>query len=192
MSTTPVAPLHNGAAPPSPVPARPPGDAAPTAIPAPAATRAPLLDTVAYGLLLAGIYGVIGPLFFMGAKEKIFFAVPAGITKMFSSTFVSSFPGTGVAWVLVGLLEAAVVATLIISLARREFLPRRTKPWLLVTIALSMFAYAVVAFGDTIASEFAGTASLFTYFATSGVLLGLVLLLPPYRPAAWLSSITRR
>jgi hypothetical protein len=150
------------------------------------------LDLAAYGLLIAGIYGLLGPLFFMGGKEKIFFAVPDGITKMFSGTFVSSFPGTGVAWFLVGLLEMAVVALLAVSLIRGEFLPSRTKPWLLTSIALSMFAYAVVAFGDTITNTFAGTASLYTYFATTGVMFVLVLLMPPYRPAAWLSSLVGR
>jgi hypothetical protein len=154
--------------------------------------RGTALDLTAYGLVIASIYAVIGPLFFMSGKEKVFFAAPDGIVKMFSGTFVSTFPGTGVAWFLIGLVELVVVAGLVISLVRGEFLPSRPKSWLLTSIALSMFTYALVAFGDTITGQYDGTASLFTYFATSGVLLVLVLLMPPYRATAWLSSLTQQ
>lgn len=149
-------------------------------------------DLVAYGLIIAAIYGVLGPLWFEGARGKLFFPVPDGIVKMFEGTFVSSFPGTDVAWFIVGLVEGIVVVTLAISLIRLEFQPSRRKPWLLLSIALSIFAYAVVAFGMTISGSGDGTANLYMYFATSGVLLILVLLMPPYRPRAWLSSFTSR
>lgn len=156
------------------------------------ASPRPTLDLVAYGLIVAAIYGVLGPLWFEGARGKLFHPLPDGITKMFQDTFVASFPGTDVAWVCVGLVEAAVVVTLAVSLVRLEFLPSRRKPWLLLSIAASIFAYAVVAFGMTIAGNGDGTASLYTYFATSGVVLILVLLMPPYRPRAWLTGFTNR
>ena len=38
-------------------------------------------------------------------------------------------------------------------------------------------------------SQFDGVASLFIYFGVTVVLMVFVLLLPPYRPLRWLSSL---
>ncbi len=154
--------------------------------------RSATIDLVAYGLIVAAIYGVLGPLWFEGARGKLFFPVPDGIIKMFDGTFVASFPGTDVAWFIVGLIEGIVVLTLAVSLVRGEFLPSRRKPWLLLSVAASIFAYAVVAFGMTISGNGDGTASLYMYFASSGVLLILLLLMPPYRSRNWLSGFSAR
>jgi hypothetical protein len=42
--------------------------------------------------------------------------------------------------------------------------------------------------GQNVVGENTGVAELFLYAGASGVLFGLVLLLPPYRPANWLSG----
>ena len=44
-------------------------------------------------------------------------------------------------------------------------------------------------FGQTATKQFAGTASLYTYFGSTVVILILVSLLPPNRPDSWLGSI---
>jgi hypothetical protein len=148
-------------------------------------------DRVAYALVLGGVYLLMGTLWFMSAKEKLLdgTGTPAGITKEFSGTFISSVPGTGAAWVLLGLVEAVAFLLFVASLVRGEFLPHRAKPLLLTGIATSMATFALLAFGDTVAGQFDGTASLFTYFAATGIIMFLVLLMPPYRPVAWLSSL---
>jgi hypothetical protein len=149
-------------------------------------------DGIVYALVLGGIYLLLGTLWFVSAKEKLIDGsgtAPAGIHKEFSGTFLSSFPGTNAAWVILGLLEAVAFVLFLGSVLRGEFLAQRAKPILLSALALSMATFAVLAFGDTIAQQFDGTASLFSYFAATGVLLVIVLLMPPYRPGAWLSDL---
>jgi len=55
-----------------------------------------------------------------------------------------------------------------------------------VALAIALITFAVLAFGQTATGEFAGTASLYQYFAATAVILILVSLLPPNRPDAWL------
>ncbi len=152
-------------------------------------------DGAAYALVLGGIYLLLGTLWFMSAKEKLIDdsgTAPAGLHRQFSGTFISSFPGTNAAWVILGVLEGAAFLVILASVLRGEFLPNRPKPVLLAGIASSMAVFAVLAFGDTVAQNNDGTASLFTYFAATGVLLIVTLLMPPYRPARWLSSLASR
>lgn len=149
-------------------------------------------DSVAYALVLGGVYLLLGTLWFMSMKEKLFDdggTAPAGLHRMFAGTFISSFPGTNAAWVILGVLEGVAFLAFVASLLRGEFLPHRAKPILLTGLAGSMAVFALLAFGDTVAANNAGTASLFTYFAATGVLFAIVLLMPPYRPLAWLSSL---
>jgi hypothetical protein len=42
--------------------------------------------------------------------------------------------------------------------------------------------------GQNVVGENSGVAELFIYAAATGVLMGLVLLMPPYRPANWISG----
>jgi hypothetical protein len=152
-------------------------------------------DGIAYALVLGGIYLLLGTLWFMSAKEKLIDdngTAPAGLHRMFSGTFISSFPGTNAAWVILGALEGVAFLVILASFLRGEFLPHRPKPILLAGIAGSMAVFAILAFGDTVAQNNDGTASLFTYFAATGVLLIVTLLMPPYRPTAWLSSLISR
>lgn len=79
-------------------------------------------DGVVYGLILAGIYFLVGVLFFYSGKEKIFDGIGA------------------------------------------------------------------LAIGQDVAGEHEGVASLFLYAGATGVLLALVLLMPPYRPGNWISG----
>ncbi len=152
-------------------------------------------DGIAYALVLGGIYLLLGTLWFMSMKEKLFDdsgTAPAGLHRMFSGTFISSFPGTNEAWVILGVLEGLTFLVFLASVLRGEFLPQRAKPLLLTGLAASMLVFSVLAFGDTVSQNNDGTASLFTYFGATGVLLAIVLLLPPYRPVNWLSSLISR
>jgi hypothetical protein len=173
-------------------PALAPHRAAVSRIASHARLRSITTDGVVYALVLGGIYLLLGTLWFVSAKEKLIDGggtAPAGIHKEFSGTFLSSFPGTDAAWVILGLIEVVAFVLLVGSLLRGEFLQRRAKPVLLCALGLSMATFAILAFGDTIAQQFDGTASLFSYFAATGVLLVITLLMPPYRSGAWLSSL---
>jgi hypothetical protein len=46
----------------------------------------------------------------------------------------------------------------------------------------------ILAMGQNVVGENSGVAELFIYAAATGVLIGLVLLMPPYRPANWISG----
>ena len=147
-------------------------------------------DGVVYGLILAGIYFLVGVLFFYAGKEKIFdgLGAPAGIEKQFSGTFLDTIPGIDAAWTILGILEFAIFVLTVISLVMREFMPDRRKPVLLSALALSIFTFSILAVGQNVVGEHEGVESLFLYAGATGVLMFLVLMLPPYKAANWISS----
>lgn len=147
-------------------------------------------DAVVYGLILAAIYLLVGVLFFYAGKEKIIdgHGAPAAIAKQFSGTFLDTIPGVDAAWTILGILESAIFILILVSLVRLEFLPDRRKSFLLSALALAIFTFSILAMGQNVTGENSGVAELFIYAAATGVLLGLVLLMPPYRPSNWLSG----
>lgn len=155
-------------------------------------TDATAADAVAYWLASAGVYFTFGLLFYYSAKEKLFDTsgtMPAGLAKGFQGTFVASFPGTNTAWVLIGLLEAMVFVAIAASVIAGEFLPTRRKPILLSGLGLAMFTFAMIAWGENITAQFSTVAELFQYMIGTAVVIVLLLLMPPYRKAHWLSGI---
>jgi hypothetical protein len=158
-------------------------------------TRGNLADEASYWLISAGIYLTVGLLFYYAAKEKLIDdsgTMPAGLAKTYHGTFIASFPGANASWVLVGLLEALVFVAVAASVLTGEFLPTRRKPILLSGLGLSMFTYAIIAWGENITSQFSTTAELFQYLTGTAVLIVLILLMPPYRETHWLSGLLRR
>jgi len=146
-------------------------------------------DWVVYGLALAGIYLLVGVLFFYAGKEKLFdgLGAPAAIEKQFSGTFLDTIPGTDAAWTILGILEFAIFVLTAVSLVTLEFLPRKRKPFLLSALALAIFTFSVLGIGQNVVGENSGVAELFLYAGATGVLLALVLLMPPYGAPAWIS-----
>lgn len=98
------------------------------------------------------------------------------------------FPGVDAAWTILGVLEFAIFVLTVVSLIRLEFMPDRRKPFMLSGLALAIFTFSVLAVGQNVTGENSGVAELFLYAGATGVLLGLVLLLPPYGPANWISG----
>lgn len=147
-------------------------------------------DWAVYGLVLAGIYLLIGVLFFYSGKEKIFdgLGAPPGMEKQFSGTFIETIPGVDAAWTILGILELGVFLLTIVSLLTLEFLPSRRKPVLLSALGLSILTFAVLAIGQNVVGEHTGVAQLFLYGGATGVLLALVLIMPPYSGATWISD----
>jgi hypothetical protein len=108
-----------------------------------------LFDLAAYWLIVAGVYLLVGVLFLYSGKSKL-------------------FDDDG----------HAPAALMVVSIMRGEFLPRRTKSVLLVALALALVTFACLSFGQTSTGNNQGTASLYTYFASTAVILLLVLQLP--------------
>jgi hypothetical protein len=149
-------------------------------------------DAAAYWLIVAATYVTVGFLFYYSAKEKLFDdngVMPKPVAAGFHGSFIASFPGLNAAWVLLGLLEAAVFLVVLASLLAGEFLPTRRKPILLSGLALSMFAFGVMSFAENMTGQFATVSELFGYLAGTAVLVVLLLLMPPYRVTRWLSSL---
>ncbi len=146
-------------------------------------------DAVVYALVLAGIYLLVGVLFFYAGKEKIIdgHGAPAGIAKQFSGTFLDTIPGVDAAWTILGILESLIFILVVVSLVRLEFLPERRKSFLLCALALAIFTFSILAMGQNVTGENEGVAELFTYAGATGILIGLVLLMPPYRRGDWIS-----
>ena len=147
-------------------------------------------DGVVYGLALAGIYLLVGVLFFYAGKEKLFdgLGAPPAIAKQFEGTFLATIPGTDAAWTIVGVLEFLIFVLMAVSLVRLEFLPSRRKPFLLSGLALAIFTFSILGIGQNVVGETEGVAELFLYAGATGVLIGLVLMMPPYRPSNWVSG----
>lgn len=156
----------------------------------PRADRMHWEDGVVYGLVLAGIYLLLGVLFFYAGKEKLFdgLGAPAPIAKQFEGTFLDTIPGVDAAWTILGVLEFLIFLLMVGSLVRLEFLPSRRKPILLCGLALAIFTFSILGIGQNVVGETEGVAELFLYAGATGVLLGLVLLMPPYRPPNWISG----
>jgi hypothetical protein len=156
----------------------------------PSASKMRWEDGVVYALILAGIYLLLGVLFFYAGKEKIIdgHGAPLAIEKQFSGTFLDTIPGVDAAWTILGILESAIFILVVVSLIRLEFMPDRRKSFLLCALALAIFTFSILAMGQNVVGENSGVAELFIYAAATGVLMGLVLLMPPYRPARWISG----
>lgn len=160
-----------------------------------AATRATPLDLAGYWLALGGSYLLLLSLWYYAAEEKIIadgLSVPAGISKQFDGSFIASVPGTSAAWVILSILEALVFLGLVVSLLRAEFLPQRPKTWLLGSTIGSLPVLALMLFGDSMTAQHDSVASLYTYFAATILVIGLVRLMPPYRSERWLSGDIRQ
>jgi len=154
-----------------------------------------IFDGIAYWLILAGVYLMVGGLMFYSGKDKLFDGereAPSGIAEQFEGTFIDTFPGTDTAWFILGVFEFGVFVLLLASLIRLEFLPHRAKSILQVGLALALLTYACLGFGETVIGDHAGSASLYTYFASTAVILLLVRLLPPNRPDRWLAGVSSR
>jgi hypothetical protein len=143
-----------------------------------------IFDGIAYWLILAGVYLMVGGLMFDSGKDKLFDSdinAPPGIEEQFKGTFIETFPGVDTAWFILGVLEFGVFVLLLASLIRLEFLPHRDKSILQVGLALALLTFACLAFGQTATKQFAGTSDLYT-FASTAVILVLVSLMPPNHP----------
>jgi NADH:ubiquinone oxidoreductase subunit 6 (subunit J) len=70
-------------------------------------------------------------------------------------------------------------------------MPAKRKTFLLSALALSIFTFSILATGQNVVGENSGVAELFLYAGATGVLIGLVLLMPPYRRANWISGHER-
>ena len=153
-----------------------------------------LWEGIAYWATIAGVYLMVGGLMFYSGKEKLFDDdgnAPASIKQQFAGTFIDTFPGTDAAWVILGILEFGVFLLLLASLVFLEFLPHREKLFLQLGLAVAMLTFACLAFGQTATKQFSGTASLYTYFGSTVVILILVSLMPPNRPDRWLGGVDR-
>ena len=139
-----------------------------------------------------GVYLMVGGLMFYSGKEKLFDDdgnAPQGIKDQFKGTFLDTFPGTDAAWVILGLLEFGVFLLLLASVCFLEFLPHRPKWFLQLGLAVALLTFACLAFGQTATNQFSGTASLYTYFGSTVVILILVSLMPPNRSDRWLGGL---
>jgi hypothetical protein len=119
----------------------------------------------------------VGVLFFYSGKGKLFDDhghAPPALKEQFQGTFLEKFPGVDAAWMIIGILELAIVAHMLFRLLRREFLPTRNKSILSAALALALLTYACLSFGQTSTGNNQGTASLYLYFAGTAIIIMLV------------------
>jgi len=139
--------------------------------------RSDALDAATYWAGIAAVYLSYGFLWFYAAKEKLFDqdgTMPGGLAKAYHGTIIDTTIGINTSWLLLGLLEAVAFLVVIASLAAGEFMPTRGKPVLLAGLAISMFTFAVMTFGQNVIGNFEGVASLFTYMGVTGVVYAVI------------------
>lgn len=156
-----------------------------------AAERDGELGKAGYWLTVAGIYFLVGVLFFYSGKGKLFDDdghAPAAMKKQFEGTFIDKVPGVDTAWVILGVMELGIFVLLLVSLVMGEFLPHKRKTLLLAGLSLALLTFACLSFGQTSTGNNQGSASLYTYFGSTAVLILLVLRLSPSRVAERVSS----
>jgi hypothetical protein len=152
---------------------------------------ADITKVATYATTLTGIYLSVGFLFYYASYEKLITDngnMPAALVGLFKGSFFASVPGDNAAWLLLGLLEAAVVVLLAVSLLRGEFLPHRRKPVLLAGLGVSLLAFGVMGLANDMIGNNATAAELFTYFGVTAVVMFLVRQMSPYRPMSWLAG----
>lgn len=131
-----------------------------------------MIDMLAYYARYLAIYLIFGLTMGISSIEKLTSSVPSWFSDQFESTWVASFPGLSVAWLMAGVLEAAVAVLCIISVVLLEVLPGRTKPFLKFALGVAAIVFMMLAIGQRITFQFDGAASLFFYFgATMATLL---------------------
>jgi hypothetical protein len=148
-----------------------------------------IFDGIAYWATLVGVYLMVGGLFFYSGKEKLFDSdgkAPQAIKNQFQGTIFEH--GINAVWIFLGVVEFGIFLLLLASLIRLEFLPHRDKSILQVGLAISLFDFACLAFGQTVTRQNAGIASLYAYFGSTVVILILVNLMPPNRSDRWLGG----
>ena len=151
-----------------------------------------IFDGIAYWAILIGVYLMVGGLMFYSGKEKLFDDngnAPQAIKTQFAGTFIDTFPrrrrGVGDP----GDLRV-----------RRLRPPRRKRAPARVPAAPRELGVAVRSrrgapclrlsrVRPAATHQFSGTASLYTYFGSTVVILILVSMLPPNRPDRWLSGV---
>jgi hypothetical protein len=146
-----------------------------------------VVNRAAYWPAIGGIYFLVGVLFFYSGKGKLFDDdghAPAALAKQFDGTFIATFPGVDTLWLILGILELLIVGLIVLSLLRGEFRPQRPKPVLLAALAVALFTFACLSFGQTTTGNNEGTASLYTYFGSTAIIMLLVLRLSPDRGRA--------
>ncbi|HEX5192044.1 MAG TPA: hypothetical protein VFW09_04515 [Solirubrobacteraceae bacterium] len=144
-----------------------------------------------YATSLAGVYLSVGFMYYYAAKEKLIDqsgTMPTGLKHEFAGSFLASFPGDNVSWVLLGALEALIVVLLAVSVVGGEFLTSRRKPFLLAGLGVSMFALGMMGLANNMVGDTATALTVFTYFGLTAVLLVLIRQLPPYRSIGWISG----
>jgi hypothetical protein len=153
--------------------------------------RGLLANRAAYWFTLIGVYFLVGVLFFYSGKGKLFDDnghAPPALKKQFQGTFIDKVPGVDTAWVILGILEFAIFALIVLSIVTGEFLPHKRKSLLLVGLALGFVTFACLSFGQTSIGNNEGTASLYSYFASTAIIFLLVRRLPPNGAGDWLAT----
>lgn len=117
-------------------------------------------------VLLLPLYAVL--LYTMGIPgwAKIFGGpqVIERYVNMFRDSFIAQLPGgTSLMIYVLGALELAIPALLIISLVKGEFRLTAGKTWFNYALVLSMFTFGMLCFGLAVLFNFAGSANLVFY-----------------------------
>jgi hypothetical protein len=79
------------------------------------------LGQVSYRLRYLAVYGVFLAAFLPAGIKKVSQPVPDSIVTQFSTTWIATFPGTKVSWVVMGIAELVVSALFVISLVTLEW-----------------------------------------------------------------------
>lgn len=146
-------------------------------------------DKLAYLVAMVGLYVMIGGLFFYGFWDKAVdadFDIAPPLEKQFNDTFIGTFPGADVAWVIITILEGIVFLLVVASLVTMEFRPSKRKPFLLTSLAMALLVFGLLSLGQNATAQHESVATLYGYFGATVIIMLFVRTLPPYSSNRWL------
>jgi hypothetical protein len=123
------------------------------------------LGQVSYRLRYLAVYGVFLAAFLPAGIKKVSQPVPDSIVTQFSTTWIATFPGTKVSWVVMGIAELVVSALFVISLVTLEWNSAARKAWIKLALSAGAIAFMILAAGEDFSDQFSSAASLFAYLA---------------------------
>jgi len=128
-----------------------------------------LLDS----LKLVPVYLLFIATFGSASAEKLLSGgCPDWFKAQFAKTFLAKLPG-GITphYYAIALLEAAVVATFLLSAGSLEFLAGNDKTILKAALVLALFTFFALGFGLRLSGDYQGAANLFSYFGVTLLIL---------------------
>lgn len=100
--------------------------------------------------------------------------IPEGFVNRFGDTWMSTLPGgLFIPYYTIAVSETLIFVFFLLSVSRIEWVKSSDKMYMRLGLLLSLFVFAILAYGLRLIGEFGGTANAFFYFGVTLIALYL-------------------